>query len=137
MNVRGLSIAGLVALALVVLPGCPQAAPMENEVTWGIKAATNQLTSTTPREWQAVADKVDELVPEADISLTDEQAQAVVDFVQANDLNSVQEIVDLVEQVQADPSTVNDLVIPDSVMELFGDYDFQGAIEGFVNGMGA
>jgi len=110
---------------------------MENEVTWGIKAATNQLTSTTPREWQAVAEKVDEMVPEADITLTDDQAEAIVDFVQANDLNSIQEIADLVEQVQADPSTVNDLVIPDSVMELFGDYDFEDAIEGFVNGLGA
>jgi hypothetical protein len=112
------------AACCLFITGC-LSAPVENEVTWGIKAATGQLTETTPTEWQAVADQIDGFVPDAEISLTDAEAQAIVDFIQANDLDSIQEVVALVEQAQTDPSSVGDIEIPDSVMNLFGQDDFE------------
>ncbi len=133
MKTRGLVMVAAAAAVCTLITGCMFAQPVENEVTWAMKAATNQLTSTTPREWQAIVEVVDQAVPEADITLTDEQAQAIVDFIQANDLNSIQEIVELVQRVQQDPSLIDELVIPDSVMQLFGDYDFGAAVEGFIN----
>jgi len=124
----------LVLLSCAVLlfaTGCPWVAPPENAVTWAVKAATSRLTETTPREWQAVVERVDERIPAVDISLTAEQAQAIVDFVQANDLDSIQEIVSLVEDAKNDPSVIEEIEIPDSVMDLFDEsqVDFEGAVE--------
>ena len=136
MKTRGLVMVAAGAALGALITGCMFAQPAENEVTWAMKAATNQLTNTTPREWQAIVEVIDQAVPEADLTLTDEQAQAIVDFIQANDLNSIQEIVDLVQQVQEDPSLIDELVIPDSVLELFGDYDFGSAVEDFINNLG-
>lgn len=114
-----LKVAGLVCAAcLVFISGCAFAAP-ENEITWGWKAATGRLTETTPTEWQAVANRVNAFTPDANVSLTDEQAQAIVDFIQANDLNSIQEVTQLIDQVQTDPNSV-DVEIPESVTDLFG-----------------
>jgi len=108
------------SLALIVLVGCPRVAPPENEVTWAIKAATGHLTQATPREWQAVSEVIDSRIPQVDVTLTDAQAEALTDFIRANDLNTVDEIVQLVEEAQQDPnSVVSELVIPDSVTALF------------------
>ncbi|MFQ5805726.1 MAG: hypothetical protein ACE5I3_04665 [Phycisphaerae bacterium] len=137
MDARSFStLAVLSCVTLLFTTGCPRPAPPENAVTWGIKAATGRLTETTPREWQALAQKVDELTPEVDIpDLTDEQAQAIVDFIQANELNSVQAITSLIEQAQADPSVLEEIEIPDSVMDLFGstEIDFEGAVNDILN----
>jgi len=109
----------------LLLPGC-LSAPPENEVTWGIKAATGQLTQTTPREWQAVAEVIDEALPAVDVTLSDAQAQAIVDFVQANDLDSFAEILELIERAKNDPAVVQQLEIPDSVMEFFEQIEGDG-----------
>jgi hypothetical protein len=116
---------------LLLCVGCPSATPPENAVTWGLKAATGRLTETTPREWQAVADRIDERTPQVEVSLTDAQATAIVDFLQANDLGSIQDIVDTVEGVQNDPNSLGDIEIPQSVMDLFGNtaIDFEGAVD--------
>jgi len=116
--------------ALLSVAGCPQAAPPENAVTWGIKAATGALTDTTSREWQAVAEKIDAQTPQVDVALTDEQAQAIVDFVKANNLDTIQNIRDLVQDAQADPTVLLEIEIPDSVMALFGDASVD--VESFV-----
>lgn len=125
----------LIGGSLAFVAGCPNPAPPENAVTWGVKAATGQLTEATPGEWKAVAVKVDELTPEVDLpELTDDEAQAIVDFVQVNDLDSIQEIAALVEEAQTDPRVVQTLEIPDSVMELFGDVDFDAVVDDVVGG---
>ncbi|MEP0845268.1 MAG: hypothetical protein HRF50_00445 [Phycisphaerae bacterium] len=114
--------------ALTFLVGCPTA-PAENVITLGIKAATGQLTTSTPREWQALADRISQASETVDVSLSDAEAGAIVDFVQANDLNTVQEIRDLIQQAREDPSSV-DVVIPDSVYTLFGEGSNLDAILG-------
>lgn len=134
MDARYVMRFGLLGLMVTLLAtGCPSIQP-ENAITWGMKAATNQLTQTTPREWQAIAEKINQAVPESEIVLSDEEAAAVVDFVVANDFDSIQEIVQAVEDVQNDPNLINDFVIPDSVMDLFGEFDFEAAVDGFLSG---
>jgi len=119
MSVRSFAKVGLFLLVpLSLIAGCPTNLPAENAVTFGVKAAQGRLTAASSTEWQAFADKIDSRVPE-DIALTDAQAGAVVDFVAANDLNTITEVVTLVEQVQQDPSVVDQLQIPDSVIMLF------------------
>ncbi len=115
---------------LLLTVGCPSVAPLENAFTWSVKAATGRLTETTPREWQAVVERVDEHTPQLDVSLTDEQAGAIVDFLQVNDLDSIGDIVSLVERVQSNPDSLESVEIPDSVFDLFGNsaIDFEGAV---------
>ena len=122
------SFAVLGCVVSMFVSGCFVAAPGGNEVTWALKAATNTLTEATAEEWQAVADKINELVPEVEVSLTDEQAAAIVTFVQANDINGVQDIQDLIEQVQNDPDSIT---LPDGFEELFAgmaDADFEDLV---------
>lgn len=109
--------------------GCISAAPPENAVTWGLKAATGRLTETTANEWVALAERVDSYAPTADISLTAEQGQAIVDFLQANDLNTIQEVVMLVEAVANDPNSLQDIEIPDSMLTLFEDANFGSVVD--------
>jgi hypothetical protein len=113
------SLAVLGCAVALLVSGCFVAAPLENEVTWAVKAATSQLTEATAAEWQAVATKVDELVPEVDVSLSEEQAEGIVVFVQENEINGVQDIEELLEQAQTDPSSI---VIPDGFLELFSGF---------------
>jgi hypothetical protein len=112
-----MGLLGMGCVLLVCATGCPMQ-QVENEVTWGIKAATGQLTETTPTEWQVVTEKIDAAIPEADITLTDEQAVAIVDFLVENDLNSIDDIAALIER-ESDPATAEGVVIPDSLQELF------------------
>ena len=124
MNIRSfLRHAVLSCAVLALLTGCPRVAPPENAVTWGVKATTGRLTQTTTTEWQAVAERIDNRTPERDISLDDAQAQAIVDFIETNDLNSIQAIIDLVRDAQNDPSVAEEITIPESVTDLFGDVD--------------
>jgi hypothetical protein len=54
-----------------------------------------------------------------------------VDFLQVNDLDSIGDIVSLVERVQSDPDSLENVEIPDSVFDLFGNpaVDFEGAVD--------
>lgn len=81
------------------------------------KIASGQLSSLTPDEIQILADTAAQANPQIpDIQLTDEQAQAASDFLKANNVNTVEDVQNLIEQAQQDP---NSIVIPDSVTALF------------------
>jgi hypothetical protein len=126
-----LSLPGCVALVLVT--GCPQPAPRENAVTWGIKAATGRLNETTPLEWQAVATKIDNRTPNVEVSLTEEQAEVIVAFVQANELDTIADVTELMEQAIQDPRILDECEVPEEAIDLFSDVDFEGFAEGFVD----
>lgn len=136
MDARSFSGPVLLSCALLLVTGCPRTAPPENAVTWGVKATRGQLTTATPTEWQAIAEKIDARTPEVDVSLSDAQAAAIVEFVQVNDLDSIEEITDFVEGAQSDPSEFEEVVIPDSVMELFADGDFESFTDAFLSESG-
>jgi hypothetical protein len=106
------------------LSGCFGAAPLENEVTWAIKAVRGELTQATATEWQAVSVRIDAWLPEVDVSLSDAQASTIVVFVQENEIEDVQDILETTDRAQSDP---NSIVIPDGFIELFagfGEADF-------------
>jgi hypothetical protein len=113
-----LNLAVLGCVGLLFVGGCFVAAP-ENEITWAVKATTGNLAEATPTEWQAVAAKINEVVPEVDVALSDAQAEAVVTFVQQNNITGVQGIQEKIAEAQADPSSV---VIPDGFFELFSEF---------------
>lgn len=133
MDVGGSSrLIGLSCLLLLLMTGCPRpAATVENAVTWGVKAATGQLRQTTPREWQAVAEKIDERTPAADVSLTDEQAEAIVLFVQSAGLDTVSEVVGFLEDALNDPTILTQYEISDCMIDLFDDID----VDAFAGGL--
>ena len=120
MKVRSLSrLAVLGGIVLLVVTGCFSTAPLENEVTWAIKAASGRLTDATATEWQAVAEQIDEIIPEVNVSLTDAQAEAIVEFVQDNEIDDLEDVETLVEQAQTDPESIE---VPDGFMDLFGNF---------------
>ena len=130
---RRTGLVGAGCALLLVVAGCvvPQ---IENEVTWGIKAAQERLTETTVKEWQSIIGVVDAAVPEVDITLTDEQAQGIIDFLNQYDLNSVDDIIAFIEDVENGDIDVEDIEIPESLMELFGDN--QGLTADVLNNLG-
>ncbi len=127
MKIRSLSSLAVLCCTVLLITGCPSVTPLENEVTWGLKAASGQLTNATANEWKAITEKVDEAVPETNITMTDEQAAAVVDFVQVNNLDSIEDIITLLENPQ-------DVEIPDSMTQLFEDIDFETVANNILGG---
>ena len=74
-----------------------------------------QMTSLTPDEIQIVSDTISDLSPDVSLFIGDDEAAVAVDFLQANNLNSIDDIVAFAEQVADDPSGV---VIPESLVQL-------------------
>jgi hypothetical protein len=108
-------------LAGCVFPAAPARTSNQgggNLLTLGLKATQGQLTTTTADEWQILFDTVSEANANLDIELSDDQAEAVVDFLGENNLDSFQDIEDLVTRVEQDPSLIDEIVIPDSLMTL-------------------
>jgi hypothetical protein len=103
----------------LVATGCLTAAPPENELTWAVKAAAGNLTQTTVAEWQAVAEVIDEVIPGVDVTLTEAQAEAIVEFVQENEIDDLGDVEEMVEQAQTDPESID---VPDAFLELFGEF---------------
>lgn len=108
-------------LAGCVFPAAPARTSNQgggNLITLGVKVTQGQLTTTTADEWQILFDTVSEANASLDVELTDDQAEAVVDFLVENNLDSFQDIEDLITQVEQDPSLIEQIVIPDSLMTL-------------------
>lgn len=105
---------------LTLATGCPMATESRTAnqgggslLTAGAKVAGGNISNLTPDEIQIVMDKAIELKPSLAISpLSDTEAQAVVDFFQANNLNTLDDVVSLIQAAENDPSAV---VIPASV----------------------
>ncbi|MFO0838610.1 MAG: hypothetical protein U1D55_08765 [Phycisphaerae bacterium] len=108
----------------LVLGGCPlQQNRLSNQgggnlVTFGLKVLNKNLTAATPDEWQVLTDRVSEALPQVNITLGDDEAQVISDFIQANSLNSLQDIEQVVTQVSNDPHNAGNLVIPESLVTL-------------------
>jgi hypothetical protein len=82
-----------------------------NLLSAGIKVTSYQLSALTPDELQILADQVaptDPNVPQ----LTDEQADAIVQILRANNINSLDDLNALIAQAQTDPSVV---VLPEGL----------------------
>jgi hypothetical protein len=75
------------------------------------KVAAGQMTQLTADEIQILADTANNLNPAVDLTLSDDQAQVIVDFLVANGLNTPDDFLNL------DPSSVQ---IPEGAEQLIG-----------------
>lgn len=107
----------------ILLTGCPVADPRTSNqgggsiLSAGTKIAGGNISGLTPDEIQIIGDaatSVNEQVP----TLSDEQADAISEFLVANNINSV----DDVQAVVDDPGM---LVIPEGLEELFSGGAFE------------
>lgn len=114
-----LTTAGL-ASALVCLGGCPLGGRLGNQgggtlVSAALKVVTQRMTTITPDEIQQVTDFVSDVSPDIDIVVDDDQAQAAVDFLKANDLNGLEDIQRVADQAQTNPGSIE---IPPSLQAI-------------------
>lgn len=114
-----LSLLGLV----VLLAGCPAGDPdtmafLSAVAKISANPADPPIGSLTAAEWKAVSAKLNEFAPLAGLSLpegvsipvlTDEQAQDIVEFLDAQDVETVSELKAL---------DLDSLVLPDSLKDL-------------------
>ncbi len=110
----------LAASALTVAGGCPFNTRLTNQGGGTIfsavgKIADQRLSALTPDEVQILTDTVSELAPQVSIFVEDEQAQAAVDFLDANSLNTVDDLAEFAEDAANNPDEV---VIPESLQQL-------------------
>lgn len=92
-----------------------------NVLTAGLKIVGNQMTTLTQDEIQQLADAAAQVVATVDPALvgpelTNEQADAFLDFIQANNINSLDDAAALADQAAMDPGSI---VIPDSLIAAF------------------
>lgn len=121
-RIKSIALGGFAAAMLLSFGGCPLIPSRTtnqgggNILSAGAKIVGGQLTGLTPDEVQIVTDTVADVAGATDApQVTDEQAQAAVDFLRANNLNSIHDLSSFIEQAANDPDSV---VIPPSVMAL-------------------
>ena len=99
-----------------------------NLITAGLKVVSGQITSLTQDEVQLLADQARTTLGGVSAELaalpemTNEQADAYLEFLQANGLNSIEAFAAFVENAEVDPDSV---VIPESLIEAFADTDVE------------
>ena len=81
------------------------------------KVLEGQMTQLTADEVQIVTDQLNDLNPQVDLTLDDDQAQAIVDFLAQNGINSFDDFQNL------DPGTVQP---PQGAAELFENFSLLG-----------
>jgi hypothetical protein len=84
-------------------------------ITAAGKVVGGQMTTLTPDEIQIVSDAISDLSPNVSLFIGDDEAAVAVDFLRANDLNSIEDIAAFAEEVANDP---NGVVIPESLIQL-------------------
>lgn len=117
---RRVVLGALCCLMLVLVTGCPLAVPgsrTNNQgggslLTAALKFANNNPGSMTADEIQIVSDLVIEQAQLSIDPLTDEQAGAVVTFIDDNNLNTIEDFRAL------QYADIDDLVISDEVREV-------------------
>lgn len=115
-------VAGFIVAGLV---GCitPTGASSNNAnlgggslITAGAKVALGTMSSLTPRELELLIDAANQSnAYGVNIQMDDTQAIAAVEFLQANNLDTIAEIENAISQAESKPDSV---VIPDGVAAL-------------------
>ena len=103
---------GFVAAGLALVTGCPSTSSEGNIVTAISKVASGNMTDLTSTEVLILLDRIGEISPQvAGITITADEAEAAVDFLQANN-------IDTIADIEAIASNPDGLVVPDSVASL-------------------
>lgn len=113
----GVACAGLTVLSL---GGCPQGDTCDSAnpvvlIQAATKFANCGLQDLTTCELRVLAATVSEISPDVDITINDEQAQAAIDFLQANDVNCLTDLQALIIVAQSNPAAIQ---IPESLQQL-------------------
>lgn len=109
-------IGGLCALSLATILGCAAGPGGGNLISAAAKIAFGRVSTLTPNEVQVLVEAVNQNNPEhVAVAVDDAQAAAAVSFLKANDVNTIQDLQNLIDAVQNDPNSV---VIPDAVLAL-------------------
>lgn len=87
------------------------------------KLSSGQISEWTPDEVQVLGDTLTQLAaengdPVEGLEYTDPQAAAIVDFLQMNDINTLEDWDDVKSQYDQDPNSV---AIPEGALELFSE----------------
>ncbi len=111
----------LTGILLTTLTGCPSSSGSGGNIfTAAAKIAGGSMTSLTGTEVQILADTAEEFAASQgeviDLTLTDEQADVIVEFLVINEINTVQDLQAAIEQAQANPDSIE---IPEGAIELF------------------
>ncbi|MBU0638799.1 MAG: hypothetical protein KKB50_08040 [Planctomycetes bacterium] len=121
---RAIVVALCGCVALLNLAGCPWADARTSDggggdiLSAGSKIIGGTMTGLNQDEIQIVTDTAISLAGAPIPPLSNEQADAVVDFIRTNQIDSIQDIQNLVTAVQEDPNAVT---IPESVLTAFGE----------------
>lgn len=111
MSIRRTAWLGVVGLGLGLLTGCPSQSE-GNLITALSKVAGGTMTDLTATEVLILIDRIGDVNPQvAGITVTETEADAAVEFLQANDINTVSDIQALVNNPAG-------IVVPDSVESL-------------------
>lgn len=102
-----------VGFAGLLTGGCPVSPPPE--ITGLAKVANNQLSQLTSTEVSALVDAASALDSSIDISLTESESQAVVDFLSANSINSPSDLESTITDAFEDPGSI---VIPEGAIAI-------------------
>lgn len=131
MNVRKAAVLGLTAgfvltgtLGCLFAPVVPERTSNQGGgtiLTATGKVFEGQMTQLTPDEVQMVVDQINDLSPQVDLTLDDDQAQAIVDFLAQNGINSFDDFQNL------DPATVQP---PQGATQLFENFSLLGDGDG-------
>ena len=140
MDVKKLTLLGFsVSLVLVLAGGCPLAAPSRtnnqgggNLLSAGLKFAGDDMTDLTADEIQIATDFVieqSEDLPEDVEPLTDEQAAALVIFLNDNDIDSMEDIQRLLDNPQDIIISPEVLAVLDTLEDInFDEFDFDSVL---------
>lgn len=126
MKMRSACLAALCGLGLMTVAGCPTGATERlsnggggSVVSAGLKVAGGNLSTLTQDEIQSLSDTANKVSAEYNIELSDEEADAISDFLVENKLNTIADIRNAVNNPEG-------LVIPPSVQSFID----SGAIPG-------
>lgn len=98
------------------------------------KLLSDQLGTMNPDDVQVLADLTTQIGGTALPQVTDVQAQAVIDFMKANNINTIEDVQKKIDQAQTNP---NSIVIPDDVKTVLeGIIANPAGYQSFVNGLG-
>lgn len=120
MSMRSWIFAVCGGLSVLSLGGCPQGDTCDSAnpvvlLQAATKFANCGMQDLTSCEIRVLVATVSELSPDVNIVINEEEAQAVVDFIKANDLNCLADVEDIVNRAQSDPDSIE---VPESLKQL-------------------
>jgi hypothetical protein len=131
MRAKKLAVAGAIAVVgLSMLTGCTFFTPQQVGSEWqggsNVLQATNKLTndqwgSMNADDIQLLVQMAPTVIPELEDedvpTINDSQAQTFVDFMDANDVETREDLINVIEQAAQDPSSVANY---DEIVEVLG-----------------